>query len=159
MLTCAFEDGNPVSLRHVTCNAIIQKDNQVVLIKRSGKYTEPYKWGLPGGFMDRDENLFECITREVFEETGFKIVQPKLFLIVHLPHRRHEDRQNIDVIFTASPGEKIGESDHEIEQVKWFDIPNIPQPEDMAFDHGLVLHRYFEHLRSPATLPILDFSY
>lgn len=159
MLTCHFEDGHPVLLRHVTCGVILTQNNQVLLIKRSGKYTEPYKWALPGGFVDRDENLFQAVARECREETGFEISSPDLFLITHKPDRRNEDRQNIDFIFIARAGEQVGESDHEIETIKWFEIPHIPSQEEMAFDHGLVLNHYFEHLKNPTNLPILDFEY
>lgn len=159
MLTCHFEDGHPVLLRHVTCGVIFTDDNKVLLVKRSGKYSEPYKWALPGGFVDRDENLFQAVIRECLEETGYEIHNPSLFLITHKPDRRNEDRQNIDFIFSTNSGNKVGESDHEIETIKWYKIPDIPKPEDMAFDHGLVLHRYIEYLKNPSNLPILDFEY
>lgn len=160
MITCKFENGGDASLRHVTCDCIINKNNQVLLVKRAEDVPmQPGKWAIPGGFMDRDENLHECVRREVLEETGINIFSPELFLIVHFPFRQNEDRQNIDFIFTATAGEKVGESDHEIEEVRWFTIPNIPSPEEMAFDHGLVLQRYFQHVKQPSTFPILDFQY
>jgi 8-oxo-dGTP diphosphatase len=159
MINCTFENGSSTSLRHVTANCIVRQGDQLILVKRADVAVEPYKWAIPGGFMDRDENIFECVSREVHEETGFLLLSVSLFLIVHLPHRRHEDRQNIDFIFTARAGEKVGEGDHEIETIKWFEIPHIPKPEEMAFDHRLVLDRYFDHLKNPSTLPILDFEY
>jgi 8-oxo-dGTP diphosphatase len=159
MLTCKFESGRLAKLRHVTCGVIINFENQVLLIKRANVTTEPFKWGLPGGYVDRDENIFQAIARETLEETGYQIHEPRLFLINHKPNRRNEDRQNIDFIFTASVGNKIGEHDFEIEEVKWFKFDLIPQATDMAFDHGLVLKKYFESLDKPIKLPILDFDY
>ena len=55
MIICSFENGNKTSLRHVTVNAIVIKDNQVLLGKRgtfNGKpILESGKWGLLGGFL------------------------------------------------------------------------------------------------------------
>lgn len=34
MITCIFENNNKASLRHVTVNAIVVKDNQVLLGKK-----------------------------------------------------------------------------------------------------------------------------
>lgn len=55
MITCTFEDGGRGKLRHAVVNAIILKENKILLVKRSPKITEGGKWGLVGGFMDRDE--------------------------------------------------------------------------------------------------------
>lgn len=65
MITCTFENNNKALLRHVTVNAIIIKDRQVLLGKRgsfNGKpISESGKWGLLGGFFDRDENLTQAV--------------------------------------------------------------------------------------------------
>ena len=37
-------------------------------------------YGLPGGKVDPNENLFEACIREVFEETGLDIDEPDMFL-------------------------------------------------------------------------------
>ena len=53
MITCTFENNNKASLRHVTVNAIVIKNNQVLFGKRgtvNGKtILESGKWGLLGG--------------------------------------------------------------------------------------------------------------
>lgn len=49
--------------------ALINEDNKVLLIK-SGFHG---KWELPGGGVDLGESLEECVVREAFEETGYKI--------------------------------------------------------------------------------------
>ena len=61
MITCTFENKNKASLRHVTVNAIVVKDNQVLLGKRgtvNGKpVLESGKWGLLGGFFFSTPNI------------------------------------------------------------------------------------------------------
>lgn len=77
MITCIFENNNKTSLRHVTVNAIIVKNNQILLGKRgtlNGKpILESGKWGLLGGFFGRDENLEQAVKREVMEEGGWEM--------------------------------------------------------------------------------------
>ena len=52
--------------------AIFTPDMSEVLLIRRGN--EPYKghWALPGGFMDMDETLYQCATRELKEETDIE---------------------------------------------------------------------------------------
>lgn len=62
MINCQFEDGGKANLRHVTTNAIVTKNKQVLLGKRgtyhNGKpLLEAGKWALLGGFFNRDEYL------------------------------------------------------------------------------------------------------
>jgi 8-oxo-dGTP diphosphatase len=65
MITCIFEDGGKGSKRHVTVDGIIVKDNKILLVKRGDNVTNPNKYALPGGFLDRDETLKEGVKREV----------------------------------------------------------------------------------------------
>ena len=61
MIKCTFEDGNPVSLRHVCVDTLLIKDEKLLLNKRGTfegrKILEHGKWGVIGGFVERNENL------------------------------------------------------------------------------------------------------
>ncbi|HEX8932049.1 MAG TPA: NUDIX hydrolase, partial [Patescibacteria group bacterium] len=111
MIHCTFENGNKTSLRHAVVDIIVLKDNQVLLIKRSPKISEGGKWAIIGGFVDRDETLTEAATREVFEETGYRIKNLSLLTIRDNPHRPREDRQNIAFVFFCTALEQEGEMD------------------------------------------------
>src|SRR3990167_10600025 len=117
MITCTFENKNKASLRHVTVNAIVVKDNQILLGKRgtfNGKpIPESGKWGLLGGFFSRDENLIQAVKREVLEESGWEIDSLQLFRINDNPQRPKEDRQNVDIIFITKAVRQIKASDEE----------------------------------------------
>ncbi len=135
MITCKFEDGNKASLRHVVVDVLVLKDNQILLVKRTGKLLEGGKWALPGGFVDRDETTKEAARREVMEEAGYKVKDIKRLVIRDNPDRPKEDRQNISFVFTAKALEKTGEADWEVDDQKWFDLDNLPPKEKIAFDH------------------------
>ena len=159
MINCFFENNNKASLRHVTVNAIVVKNNQVLLGKRgtlNGKpILESGKWGLLGGFFGRDENLIQAVKREVMEESGWEINNLKLFRINDNPKRPLEDRQNVDVIFIVGAIKQIGVSDEEVSRLQWFDLDKLPTKEEIAFDHGDNLGLYKKYLKEKFTLPVL----
>jgi len=157
MITCVFENNNKTSLRHVTVNAIVLKDNQILLGKRgtlNGKpILESGKWGLLGGFFDRDENLAQAVKREVMEESGWEINNLQLLQINDNPNRPREDRQNVDIIFIAKAVKQVKSSDEEVKELKWFDLDKLPPKELIAFDHGDSIDLYLKHLNEKMTLP------
>src|SRR3989339_175624 len=159
MINCFFENNNKASLRHVTVNAIVVKNNQVLLGKRgtlNGKpILESGKWGLLGGFFGRDENLIQAVKREVMEESGWEINNLKLFKINDNPNRPHEDRQNVDIIFIANAVKQTKTSDEEVSKLQWFDLDKLPPKEEIAFDHGENLELYKKYLKEKFILPIL----
>ncbi len=159
MITCIFENGTRTSLRHVTVNAIIIKDNQVLMGKRGTYKGKPMlesgKWGLVGGYLNRDENIIQAVKREAMEETGWEITDLRLFRINGSPQRPHEDRQNVDVIFIAQAVKQVGKSDEEMSQLQWFDLDNLPPIESIAFDHLENLELYKKYLKQKFSLPLL----
>ncbi|MFA6390540.1 MAG: NUDIX domain-containing protein [Patescibacteria group bacterium] len=159
MITCYFENKNKAFLRHVTVNAIVIKDGQILLGKRgtlNGKpISESGKWGLLGGFFGHKENLVQAVKREVMEEGGWEINNLKLLRINDNPNRPHEDRQNVDFIFIANAVKQTGISDEEVSRLQWFDLDKLPAKEEIAFDHGDSLELYKKYLKEKFFLPIL----
>jgi len=155
MLTCTFEDGGTASFRHITLTAILVKDGQILLAKRAPHMTQGGMWCLPGGYMDRDENAVEGITREVREETGYDCRIISLLRIIDAPNRAREDRQNVEFTFIAEPLEKITEPDQETSELQWFALDAVPPEAEMAFDHWESVQRYLQQLAGKPN-PILS---
>ncbi len=161
MITCTFENGNVASpgLRHITVNVIVVKDSQVLLGLRSPvpglTMLETGKWALIGGFFDRDENLIAAAKREVMEESGWEIDQLQLFRINDLPNRPKEDRQNVDIIFVGQAIKQVADHDQEVKELQWFPLDSLPPSDQIAFDLGVDLALYREHLTHPQPLPII----
>lgn len=144
MIKCEFENGNEAYLRHAVVDVLILKENSILLVKRSKNLLEGGKWSLPGGFVNRSENLKQAAQREVLEETGYKISGLKLLLINDEPDRPMEDRQNIAFVFTCTVGEKTQEGDSEIIESQWFSLSTLPEESQIAFDHYKNINRYLE---------------
>jgi ADP-ribose pyrophosphatase YjhB (NUDIX family) len=158
MITCEFENGNKASLRHVVINIIAISDDKLLLVKRAAHLTNPGKWSLVGGFLDRDETLETCVLRELHEETGYEGTISMLFSIVDNPNRLQEDRQNVSFIYIVKIGDKTGTSDDESSAVDWFTINNLPKKEDWAFDHFEIAELYLKQIAPPQELPLIKSS-
>lgn len=155
MITCKFEDGGKAKLRHVVVHCLCLKSNKILLVKRAEGILEAGKWGLPGGFLDQGENIFECAERELKEETGLDGKVKNLFRINSSPNRmRDEGRNNVAFEFLMDAGEKTSEPDWEQTEVKWFDLAHI-NFEEMAFDHGDTIKLLIEYQKNQFKLPII----
>ena len=78
MVTCDECNGwlNPA----LAVDAAVQRGEDVLLIQRKYPPMVGY-WGLPGGFVERDENPLDAVLRELKEETGLTGSNPELSLI------------------------------------------------------------------------------
>ncbi len=54
----------------------LKKDNKVLMIKFTKKWGQVY--APPGGKFEKGESPLDCILREYYEETGLKLINPKL---------------------------------------------------------------------------------
>lgn len=156
MITCKFESGSDAALRHDVVHVLAVKDGKILLVKRAGGILESGKWGFPGGFLDRDENMEQCALRELMEETGYMGKVKGLFRINSNPNRRNDNgRQNVAHEFLVESGDKTGTPDWEQSEVKWFKISEIDL-ENMAFDHAKTIEHLKKYLTENFPLPIIE---
>ncbi len=156
MINCTFENGGKASLRHVVVDTIVLRENKILLAKRTKKILEGGKWGLIAGFMDRDEDLFQAVEREIFEETGWRVRDITLFRVKHWPERPNEDRQNVAFVFSCNAVKKEGKADWESDKIAWFSLDSLPAKNELAFDHSDDIEIYKKNLKQKLQLPILQ---
>src|SRR5664279_170142 len=125
--------------RTVVIDALIIRDNSVLLIKRG---VEPFKnyWALPGGHVEFDEEVQEAVTREVNEETQLMTKSIKLFDIYSKPER--DPKQKISLVYIV---EAIGETvaGDDAKACNWYKLDKLP--EKMAFDHKKIVANYIQN--------------
>ncbi len=156
MINCEFEDGGRASLRHAVVDVLVLKDDKIMLIKRAVGTLEGGKWGLAGGFIDRDETIVQAAAREVLEETGYQIKELVLLKVRDRPERRGEDRQNIVFIYAGTATEKTGQPDDESDEQRWFDLEALPADTDIAFDQADSIKLYLQYRQQKIDVPILS---
>jgi ADP-ribose pyrophosphatase YjhB (NUDIX family) len=161
VITCFFENGDKVRLRHLVIAVIIVKDKKVLMCKRGTYNGKPIlefgKWGLMGGYVDRDETLVEAARRETVEESGWEIENVTLFKIVDNPDRPNDNnRQNVSMVFVADAVSQKSVKTEEVAELKWFDLDNLPPEGEIAFDFYDALEDYKRYLVKKFPLPVLD---
>lgn len=155
MIKCTFENRNKASLRHVVVDNLVIDENKILLVKRSPELLNGGKYGLVGGFVERDETSVEASIREIKEETGYDVIPQLLLRIADNPDRPKEDRQNIAFVYVVKVLNKTGEEDKESTETKWFELDNLPDKEQFAFDHYEDIQLYLRYRKEKLQLPVL----
>lgn len=155
MINCEFENGNKANLRHLTCDVVLRDEQGRLLLARRAEWmVEGGKWGIPGGFMDRDENTRQAAMREVLEETGYECSELRLMAICDDPKRNADIRQNVTVVFAGLAGRQVAETDGEVTEMEWFAIDELPPVDQLAFDHALLIDLWKKFEREPWDYPV-----
>lgn len=157
MIQCEFEDAKRTTeLRHIVVTGVGVKEGRVLMILRADHLVQGNKYGLPGGFLDRDETLAQGAKREFLEETGYACKPETILTINDDPARAREDRQNVDVVFLVDVLKKVKEPDNEVKEVKWFPLDSLPDRKNIAFDHYEIIQLYILWQKEKQPLPILQ---
>lgn len=97
--------------RSIAINCLIfakDKNNELhILITKRGKHavSSPDAYCVPGGFLDFDEDLINCVIREVHEETGILLDRRIINLLDIMSVPTISDRQTVTVMYyTILPG-------------------------------------------------------
>jgi UDPglucose 6-dehydrogenase len=123
----------------LAANAIIRKNNSILLVKRS---IEPFKgsWSLPGGFVEHDETVEESLVREVEEETGLK-VKPLRVIGVFSHPLRSPVKHVVTICYESMILGGELKAQGEIAEAGFFPMDSLPE---LAFDHEKILREYFK---------------
>lgn len=111
---------------------IFDRDGKILLVKLT--YQRIHPWGLPGGSLDYGETPEDAVLREVWEETGWKIViDGFLFVKTWTP-----DRVGLYYICHISDGE-FHPTD-EVSEFGYFSLDDLPDVRPL--DVGLIKQIY-----------------
>lgn len=116
--------------RGVSIDALIVKDNKILLIQRGA---EPFKgfWGTPGGYVGWDESTEETVKREVKEETNLEVTETKMVGVYSSPDRH--PKQVINIVYLVKVKDQEIKHGDDALDAQWFDLDNLP--DQMALDH------------------------
>ncbi|MFP5320278.1 MAG: NUDIX hydrolase [Acidimicrobiia bacterium] len=128
----------------------IERDDGALLLVR---HTYRDRWGVPGGLLQKGEDVGEGARREVREEVGLDVRllgEPAVVV--------DADPQRVDVIFRAAPADGADPDDlrpgsAEIVEARWFPADGLPE---LQFETAGALVALARASASPAQRPLPD---
>jgi mutator protein MutT len=108
---------------------ILNKDGKILVGKRIGSHA-PY-YSIPGGRLELGETFEQCAIRELHEEHGITILEPRVIAVTNnLETYRSEGVHFISVILVAKAfeGEPVINEPDKCEEILWADPRDLPQP-------------------------------
>jgi len=115
-----------------------KRRHKILLIRRKN---DPFKgmWALPGGFVEKDEEIIDAAKRELYEETGIKI-RTKLHEIGVFGKVGRDPRgRTISIAYLALINKLVHpKASTDAKEAQWFSIKNLPP---LAFDHKEIIRK------------------
>ncbi len=101
---------------------VLWRQGRVALVRR-GKPPRQGQWSLPGGAQKLGETVLEAAVREVREETGLALVDPRIVDVVDLVERDAEGRVRYHYTLVEVTGRAVGgtgEAASDAAALAWF---------------------------------------
>ena len=140
--------------------AIIELNDDKIIMIRRGKEPGRGKLDLPGGFVDANETLEESLEREVKEELGLQIRDPSY--LSSFPNKypyKGIEYSTVDSVFVCKPDSMdVKREEGEIEGWEIFH-PEVLNLEDVAFKSiRKALEQYLEFIQQRRNRQTKDWS-
>jgi len=109
---------------------IVDQRGHVLLLKHV--FRPGSGWGIPGGFIDADEQPEAALRRELQEEVGLELSSVKIAFARTFLHRQ------VELIFHCQPNGEANPRGLEVKTAAWF--PPDALPEELSADQrGLIM--------------------
>lgn len=124
------EKQTEISRPKVGIGVIIQnKNNEILIGKRKGSHS-PY-YSIPGGHLENGETFEEAAIKEVWEETGMKLINPKVICVTNnLRTYKQENKHYVSITLFADKyeGELEVKEKEKCESWRWYKPNEVPTP-------------------------------
>lgn len=117
-----------VKMPGVGVGVLVEKDGKVLMLRRRHVHGDG-TWSTPGGYLEFGETPEECGIREVYEETGVTVINPR-FIALTNDVFEEAGKHSITFWFACdyeSGIEKINDP-REMDKVGWFSKDELPKP-------------------------------
>ncbi|VVC87301.1 unnamed protein product [Leptidea sinapis] len=133
--------------------ALVLNDKNQMLAISEKNYNYPH-WKLPGGYVERGEDIKDAAVREVKEETG---IDAEFLSIITFRHTHDMMYGNSDIyilLMLTALSEEIVQSQREVMDCKWMNIEEyVNHPHVHAFNK-LIVHKALEYKSNNLKLDI-----
>lgn len=111
----------------VAVHLILIENGKILLLRRYNTGYEDGNYSVVAGHIDGNESVIKAMQREALEEAGIKIKEEDLE-IVHVMHRKTQNRESIDYFLTCKNYEgkiAIMEKD-KCDELAFYDLDKLP---------------------------------
>jgi 8-oxo-dGTP diphosphatase len=137
--------GNDLLMMPAAGGVVINANNEVLLQLRSDTHT----WGIPSGALDPGEDIADCAVREVYEETGLRVIPERITSVLagedflHAYPNGHQVAI-VSVMFRCRPltGNPIVNDGGSLD-VRYFPVDTLP--DNMIPRHRLMIEKGIEN--------------
>jgi len=99
---------------------IINNEGRILLLKH--RFRPGSGWGLPGGFIEADEQPQEALRREVCEEIGLELEKVEIFAT-----RAFSRPRQIEIVFLCQANGEARPQSLEVERAVWVPAQSLPE--------------------------------
>ena len=117
---------------------IVNSEGKVLIGRRQGSHAQYYS--IPGGHLELGETFEEAAAKEIKEETGLEIIEPKVFCVTNnLRTYREEGKHYISIclLVTKYNGVPVNLEPEKCLGWIWSDPHNLPQPHFDASENAI----------------------
>lgn len=141
---------------HTTDGAILKKDSDnkiYVLLIQKHAFVNTNFWQFPGGFLDPTDNSAEDgVMREMREETGLEIGDPRYITSMKIDDERYRKKEDkiitsffaLTYVFGA-----VGKGFDDAAKTEWFDIEKVNVETQIRDIHRPLFYKLNQYLNKP----------
>lgn len=97
---------------------VLNREQQVLIVEHVFHSHQP--WGLPGGWVNRNEDPSIAVMRELREELELDILKTQVLIIEKTFHN------HLDIAFLCKTDDTVGTISNELLDHQWLKIDNLP---------------------------------
>jgi 8-oxo-dGTP diphosphatase len=126
----------------VTAGALVFDDEGRILLLEH-VFRPDSRWGIPGGFLSKDEQPDVALRRELKEEVNLDVTDVQFLFARTLPRSRQ-----VEIYFLCKPDGVPSPSSFEIMKAEWFTTDNLPP--DLSQDQRKIIKRALDVRKNSA---------
>ena len=114
---------------HISVQLLLEKDNNILLMKRKNTGYEDGKYCLPGGHVEAHEEIRKALIREIKEEIGIDVDIQNLELYKVLNRKINDMQEYVDFIFKTShwTGSILNNESDKCDEIIWVSKNELPK--------------------------------
>jgi 8-oxo-dGTP diphosphatase len=136
----------------VIAGCVVQDNNRILMVQE-GQGVEKGLWNFPLGRLENNEKILNAATREVEEETGYKISVSGLLGIYNFISINNEQAIFFCYVGQVTSG-TLKYDNNEIINVKWLSFDDINELSDNELRTHTLIRKVISDLKNKPILPI-----